>query len=62
MNFIPWAKPHLSNSDKRLINSFDSNWISGGDYINKFEKKLSIYLNSKSVCQLIMEHLILLIA
>ena len=50
MNFIPWAKPHLSNSDKkRLINSFDSNWISGGDYINKFEKKLSIYLNSKSV-------------
>ena len=46
--FIPWASPKLFGLEKKLIQkAIQSNWISGGIYIDKFEKKLSKYLNIK---------------
>ena len=46
--FISWATPKISGYERNLINkSIKTNWISGGGYINTFEKKLSTYLNTK---------------
>ncbi len=48
MKFIPWAKPSLNKIDKKfLIKSFDSNWISGGYYVDKLEKDFAKFLRSK---------------
>ena len=41
MKLIPWARPSLNKIDKKfLIKSFDSNWISGGYFVNKLENDL----------------------
>ena len=48
MKFIPWAKPSLNKMDKEYLNkSFDSNWISGGHYVQKFETDFSKFLKAK---------------
>ena len=49
MKFIPWAKPSLNKTDKKfLIKSFDSNWISGGYFVNKLENDFAKFLKSKN--------------
>ena len=46
MKFIPYAKPSLINKDKKhLIKAFDSTWISGGFYVDSFEKNFAKFLN-----------------
>ena len=46
MKFIPYAKPSLISVDKKhLIKAFDSTWISGGFYVDSFEKNFAKYLN-----------------
>ena len=46
MKFIPYAKPSLINVDKKhLIKAFDSTWISGGFYVDSFEKNFAKFLN-----------------
>ena len=46
MKFIPYAKPSLISIDKKhLIKAFDSTWISGGFYVDSFEKNFAKYLN-----------------
>jgi len=38
-NPIPWASPFLFGNEKNLVNkALNSTWISGGEYIDKFEK------------------------
>ena len=46
--FISWASPKIFGNEKNLINnSINSSWISGGSFIQKFENKLSNYLNAR---------------
>ena len=48
MKFIPWAKPSLNSTDKKfLIKSFDSNWISDGQFVNKLEYSFAKFLKSE---------------
>ena len=48
MKFIPWAKPNLNRLDKKfLLKSFDSNWISSGNFVNKLENSFAKFLKSK---------------
>ena len=45
MKLIPWSQPDLKIEDRNLlVKSFDSTWISGGHYIQKFEKAYDILL------------------
>ena len=47
---IFWSKPNLNKKDLAHLNySFKSNWISGGQYINKFENKLRNILKVKNI-------------
>ena len=47
---IPWARPKLEKSDLTHLNrAFKSNWISGGQYINKLENILKKILKAKNV-------------
>ena len=47
---IPWSKPTLEIKDLKHLNSaFNSNWISGGHYISKFEKQLKNFLGAKNI-------------
>ncbi len=46
--FISWASPKLFGHEKILINkSIKSSWISGGSFVENFQKKLRKYLNVK---------------
>ncbi len=46
---IPWAKPNLEKNDLAHLNhAFKSNWISGGQYINKLENILKKILKAKN--------------
>lgn len=48
--FIPWSKPKIFQKDKFYLNkAINSTWISGGDFLEKFEKKISKLLNIKYV-------------
>ncbi len=48
MKFIPWAKPNLNRLDRKfLLKSFDSNWISSGNFVNKLENSFAKLLKSK---------------
>ena len=48
MKFIPWAKPNLNRLDKKfLLKSFDSNWISSGNFVDKLENSFAKFLKSK---------------
>lgn len=39
---IPWGKPHFwGNERSYLIDAFDSTWISGGYYVEEFEKRFA---------------------
>lgn len=45
---IPWIKPVFYGKEKDfLIDAFDSTWISGGRYVEKFEKDFARYNGSK---------------
>jgi perosamine synthetase len=45
--FIPWAKPvFFGNEKKYLIDAFDSTWISGGAYVDRFEKEFASHIGS----------------
>ena len=47
---IPWSKPNLEKKDLVHLNrAFKSSWISGGSYIEKFEKKLKNTFKAKNV-------------
>ena len=47
---IPWARPKLEKNDLTHLNhAFKSNWISGGQYINKLENILKKILKAKNV-------------
>ena len=47
---IPWAKPKIFLSEKINLNkALNSSWISGGNYIDKFENKISRRLKIKYV-------------
>ena len=46
--FISWADPFLDKEDeKNVVKALRSTWISGGDYVQKFEKKISNLIDSK---------------
>ena len=46
---IPWARPKLEKNDLTHLNhAFKSNWISGGQYINKLENILKKILKAKN--------------
>jgi perosamine synthetase len=50
MKLIQWAKPNLNSIDRKfLIQSFNSNWISGGYFVDEFEKNLATFLKTKNV-------------
>ena len=50
MDFIPWASPHFWGNEKKYVNDvLDTLWLSGGDYITKFEKALSDLFYYKKV-------------
>jgi len=43
---IPWAIPDLQEEDKQAaVDVLQSNWLSMGPVVKKFEKSLSKYLN-----------------
>tara|TARA_B100001057_G_C22866833_1_gene956901 strand:+ start:2242 stop:3357 length:1116 start_codon:yes stop_codon:yes gene_type:complete len=47
---IPWSRPKIFKEDKLNLNkAINSSWISGGEYIEKFEKKISKMLSIKYV-------------
>lgn len=44
MELIPWAKPDLwGNEGKYIAEALESTWISGGPFVEKFEKDFSEY-------------------
>lgn len=46
--FIPWAKPILFGNEKKyVLDALDSTWISGGEYVNRFEKCISKHFGAK---------------
>ncbi|MBN2602728.1 MAG: DegT/DnrJ/EryC1/StrS family aminotransferase, partial [Candidatus Thermoplasmatota archaeon] len=45
---IPWAKPYLfGDEDKFVLDALKSTWISGGKYVDKFEKEFSRFIGTK---------------
>tara|TARA_A100001011_G_scaffold399979_1_gene511471 strand:+ start:916 stop:2025 length:1110 start_codon:yes stop_codon:yes gene_type:complete len=45
---IPWAKPLIDTKDvKTILSAATSQWVSGGNYVNLFEKKLKNFLKVK---------------
>lgn len=45
---IPWAKPVYWGKEKEyVLDALESSWISGGPYIEKFEKACSDYLDTQ---------------
>ena len=48
--FIPWAKPDFwGNEIEYVTKALESNWISGGEYLDKLESKFSSILGKKYV-------------
>ena len=48
-NLIPWASPFLFGNEKNLVNkALNSTWISGGEYIDKFEKLIKKKFKTKN--------------
>jgi perosamine synthetase len=49
-NTIFWSKPSLGCDESKLaLNAIESTWVSGGDFVNSFEKKLSEILQVQNV-------------
>lgn len=45
--FIPWAKPVFLGKEQDYLNqALDSTWISGGSFIEKFEKEFCRHIDS----------------
>ena len=45
---IPWSKPWINKNDIELVSdAVTSGWVSGGPYVEMFEKELSNYFNSR---------------
>lgn len=48
---IPIAKPYLDDSDKKIISSvLDSDFLSGGPYLKKFEEKFAEFIKTPFSC------------
>lgn len=46
---IPWAKPVFGHKEKEyLMNALESTWISGGQYIERFENEFKLSVNSEN--------------
>ena len=44
---IPWSQAHFVSNEKFHLNkAFDSTWVSGGEYVQKFEKEFCKYIKS----------------
>ncbi len=44
---IPWSQAHFVSNEKFHLNkAFDSTWVSGGEYVEKFEKEFCKYIKS----------------
>ena len=49
-SYIPWSKPKIFKEDKINLNkAINSTWISGGDFVEKFENEISKSLHTKYV-------------
>ncbi len=49
MKLIPWSNPDLKSEDRNLLlKSFNSTWISGGYYVEKFEKLFSKFVGTSA--------------
>tara|TARA_Y100000816_G_scaffold288795_1_gene274056 strand:- start:6399 stop:7508 length:1110 start_codon:yes stop_codon:yes gene_type:complete len=49
-SYIPWSKPKIFKGDKINLNkAINSTWISGGDFVEKFENEISKSLHTKYV-------------
>lgn len=47
---IPWATPCFWGKERKHIDkALDSNWISGGSYLDKFETQIKTFLNTNHV-------------
>jgi perosamine synthetase len=45
---IPWAKPYLFGNEKDfMLNALHSTWISGGEYVNRFESDFAKLIGTK---------------
>jgi len=48
---IPVAKPYIDNADREMVVSvLQSDFLSGGPYLEKFEKDFADFLNSRFAC------------
>ena len=48
MKIIPWSKPSLDNKDRQFLNkAFNTTWISGGEYVRKFQDNFKKYTKRK---------------
>jgi len=48
MKYIPYGRQLIDNEDKKLaLNSLSNDLITGGPYVEKFEKALKKYLKCK---------------
>ena len=44
---IPWSQAHFVSNEKFHLNkAFDSTWVSGGEYVQKFESEFCKYIKS----------------
>ena len=44
---IPWSQAHFISNEKFHLNrALDSTWVSGGEYVQKFEREFSKYIKS----------------
>ncbi len=51
MKTIPWAQPKLTREDISSVNkTLKSNWISGGNQIENFEKNICKFVKTKYAC------------
>jgi perosamine synthetase len=49
-NIIPWARPHFWGSEREFVTqALDSLWISGGPFVDRFEREFSAYCGVPSV-------------
>ena len=48
MDFIPWAQPYIQAKEREyLARALDSTWVSGGEFVNGFEKAFAEYHRKK---------------
>jgi len=45
---IPWARPaFFGNEESYLMQAFRSTWISGGDFVDRFEEEFRRYCGTR---------------